>query len=56
MVLASDYSNAAHPNLPKEVTDLFPADANRYTSGTNVDATTQQNKQILKAHGLSKAM
>ena len=31
-------SNPAYPNLPKEVTDLLPADTNRYTSGTNVDA------------------
>ena len=44
-------SNAAYPNLPKEVTDLLPADANRYTSGTNVDAKQPAKTSVTVTEG-----
>ena len=44
-------SNPAFPNLPKEVTDLLPADANRYTSGTNVDAKQPAKTSVTVTEG-----
>ena len=44
-------SNPAYPNLPKEVTDLLPADTNRYTSGTNVDAKQPAKTSVTVTEG-----
>ena len=44
-------SNPAYPNLPKEVTDLLPADTNRYTSGTNVDAKQPSKTSVTVSEG-----
>ncbi|KXT79842.1 hypothetical protein STRDD11_02153 [Streptococcus sp. DD11] len=44
-------SNPAYPNLPKEVTDLLPADANRYTDGSNVDAKQPAQTSVTVAEG-----
>ena len=44
-------SNPAYPNLPKEVTDLLPADTNRYTSGTNVDAKKPAKTSVTVTEG-----
>lgn len=45
-------SNPAYPNLPKEVTDLLPADTNRYTSGTNVDAKQPAKTSVTVTEGI----